>query len=185
MKLSRTHTSSWRWQREGLLGAVSAGMFLLLIGIIVLATPGLVEKIVAYFQDFTLVSTRFIGTDFSLPAPERPTNHLAVYQATLQFCIAWGVFEVLLLALRFWFRSSVRKKGETISNIVFWLGTAYIIQTMLITMPSSIPLSHGRWFEFWAILVVMLGVSLVVRALYLAVTWLFSRGHLYATPSTA
>jgi hypothetical protein len=176
--LSRTHTSSWRWQREGLLSAVSAGMFLLLIGVIILATPGLVDKIVTYFQDFTLVSTRFIGVDFSLPAPEHPVSHLAVYQATLQFCIAWGAFEVVLLALRYWFRSSVDRKGRNISNIVFWFGTAYIIQTMLNT-PA---LTHDRWFQFWAILVVVLGVSLVARALYLAVMWPLSR-HLYAATS--
>jgi len=178
--LSRTHTSSWRWQKEGLLSAVSAGVFLLLIGVIILATPGLVDKIVAYFQDFALVSTRFIGIDFSLPAPVHPANHLTVYQATLRFCVAWGVFEVVLLALRLWFRSSVRKKGETMSNIVFWLGTAYITQTML----NTSALTPDRWFQFWAILVVVLGISLVVRALYLAVMWPLSRGHLYATQST-
>jgi hypothetical protein len=153
-------------------------MFLLLIGVIILATPGLVDKIVTYFQDFTSVPTRFTGVDFSLPAPAHPANHLAVYQATLQFCIAWGIFEAVLLALRYWFRSSVRKKGETISNIVFWLGTAYIIQTMLNT-PA---LTHDRWFQFWAILIVVLGVSFIVRALYLAVMWPFSR-RLYAATS--
>ncbi len=177
---------SWRWRRDGLLGAVSAGMFLLLIGVIIVATPGLVDNIVFYFQHFTLVPQKFVGIDFSLPAPENPVDlrNLAVYRATLQFCVAWGIFQIVMLALRYWFRSPMSKKGETISDIVFWLGTAYIIQTMLITMPSAVPLAHDRWFEFWAILVVVGGLSLVVRALYLGVMWPFSRGRHSASTAT-
>ena len=179
--MSRTHTSSWRWQREGLLSAVSAGMFLLLIGVIILATPRLVENIVFYFGHFTLIPQKFVGLNFSLPAPETPADlrNLAVYRATMQFCVAWGVFQIVMLALRYWFGSPVGKKGEAISNIVFWLGTGYIIQTML----NTSALTSDRWFQFWAILIVVSGVSLVVRALYLAVMWPLSRRHLYTAPS--
>ena len=74
---------------------------------------------------------------------------------------------------------SLGKKGEAISNIVFWLGTGYIIQTML----NTSALTSDRWFQFWAILIVVSGVSLVVRALYLAVMWPLSRRHLYTAPS--
>jgi hypothetical protein len=181
IELSDTHMRSWRWQRDGLLSAVSAGMFLLLVGAIIVATPGLVDKIVYYFQHFAFVSEKFLGIDFSLPAPEQPANpnNLAVYNATFQFCVAWGIFQVILLALRYFLGSPVRRKAQTISDIVFWFGTAYIIQTML----NITSLTPEKWFLFWAILVVVIGLSLVVRAIYLAIMWPLSHRHMYASPS--
>jgi hypothetical protein len=66
-----------------------------------------------------------------------------------------------MLALRFTVQSPSRKKAETASNVVYWFGSAYLIQTMLIDVT--------KWFEFWALVIALAGFALIARALFLAV----------------
>jgi hypothetical protein len=65
-----------------------------------------------------------------------------------------------MLVIRFATGSPNRKKAENLSDIIFWFGTAYLIQTWLI--------NNTKWFEFWATILILLGMSLIVRAIYLA-----------------
>jgi membrane protein YdbS with pleckstrin-like domain len=63
--------------------------------------------------------------------------------------------------LRFVVDSPFSKKAETVSNLVFWLGASYLISTFLIETTT--------WFVFWAAIIMLSGVSLIVRAVVLEV----------------
>lgn len=85
--------------REGLFTAISVGFFLLLVGTLFVITPNLFDKILDFFKGFDLVDVP--NTDITFIAPEFPNSHSLVYQAARQFSIALGVFQIVILALRF------------------------------------------------------------------------------------
>ena len=131
----------------------------MLIGLLFILTPGLVDKFGTFFKDIKLVNITSVE-NVMLPAPEHVAQHLEVYSAVEQFSLGWGVFLVAMLVVRFAIGSPNRRKAENLSDIIFWFGAAYLIQTWLI--------NNAKWFEFWATILIVLGVSLVVRAIYLA-----------------
>jgi len=149
---------------EGLFGAISAGFFFLLIGVIFVTTPNLFEKTLDFFRDFDVV--QIPNTGISIFAPTFPRVHQAVYTAAEQFSFAFGFFQLVILALRFFARSPWSRKAETTSNFVGWIGTGYLIRTLLIgtTRWSGIT----TWFVFWSAIIMLLGLSLIVRAIVLA-----------------
>ena len=157
--------------RESIFSAVSAGFFFVLIGtIFVYATfiqgIDLIGDIIAFFRDFDIVvvpHTRMI----MLPAPGHPAEHLSLYSAALQFSVVWGLYEIGVLALRFVARSTLDRKAETSSNIVFWLGASYLVSIFLNETALSAN-SKETWFVFWAAVIMLTGLSLVVRAIILA-----------------
>jgi len=167
-----------RGRREGLLSAVSVGFFLLLIGVLFVIKPNLYADTVIFFNNFNATST-VRNTQIKLPAPDalrsasnstvRQAN-LDVYSATQQFSLAWGIFLIALLVMRFVFDSTRRRKADNISDIVFWFGAIYLIQTWLIDPTNSLPYPTDAqpWFEFWSMIIVLIGVSLIVRAICLA-----------------
>ena len=166
---------SSRRPKEGLLSAVSVGFFLVLIGMLFVIGPNLYSNIITFFSNFNVTSP-VPHMDISLPAPDltrAATNstvreaNLAVFSAAMQFSVAWGVFLVALLAMRFAAYSPTHKKVENLSDMVFWFGAAYLIQTWLV-QETSARARETKWFEFWAMILVLLGVSLVVRAVLLA-----------------
>ncbi|MGB8780991.1 MAG: hypothetical protein WCD81_10140 [Candidatus Bathyarchaeia archaeon] len=167
-----------RRRREGLLSAVSAGFFLLLIGVLFVIKPNLYADTVTFFNNFNATSA-VPNTQIQLPAPDAQrsaTNstvheaNLAVYSAAQQFSVAWGIFLIALLVMRFAFDSTWRRKAQNISNIVFWFGAIYLIQTWLIDPTNSLPYPTNAqpWFEFWSMIIVLIGASLIVRAICLA-----------------
>jgi len=146
--------------REGLISAISAGFFFVLVGAIFLTTPNLFDKIIDFFHDFRLVIVPGFE-NVRLPAPALPRTHLVVYKAVEQFSLVWGLFQIVILALRFVARSLWSKKAEAVSNIVFWFGANFLVRMLLI--------ETTRWFVFWSGIIMLIGVSLVVRAIVLAV----------------
>ena len=146
-------------RREGILSAVGAGAFLVLVGSMFIIHPNLIDQIGNFFNDFKLVNVAG-QSNIMLPAPASVALHVDVYSAAFQFSIAWGVFLVAMLVVRFALNSPTRKKAENISDIIFWFGAAYLNQTWLI--------NNAEWFEFWVMIVILLGISLIVRAAYLA-----------------
>lgn len=145
--------------REGLFSAISAGFFFILLGAIFVSTPNLFDSILAFFRDIGIVDVPNTENVF-LPGPESPRAHSAVYSAVWQFSFIWGLFEIAILVLRFFAHSPLSKKAETMSNIIFWLGTSYLINTFLI--------ETTKWFVFWSTIIMLVGVSLIVRAIILA-----------------
>ena len=70
--------------------------------------------------------------------------------------------EVIVLVLRFAMHSPVTRIAETVGNIVFWLGTAYLVTTYLNDTANI-----NKWFVFWAGILVFLGLSLLARGFVL------------------
>jgi hypothetical protein len=133
-------------------------------------TPNLVDKTTTFFSNFNATSS-VPNTGIMLPAPDpslEATNstvreaNIAVYSAVQQFSLAWGAFSVALLAVRFLYNSPRRKKAENLSSIVFWFGTFYLIQVLLIDSNPS------QWFVFWSAIIMLIGVMLITRAIFLA-----------------
>lgn len=147
-----------RRNREGLLDAISVGFFLVLIGLLFVINTNLVDGVVNFFKDIIVVTVSRLG--IMLPQPSDVGAHLTVYRAAEQFSLVWGVFLATMLVVKFATESTTRKKAENIGDIVFWFGAAYMVQTWLI--------DKAQWFEFWAWIIMLLGISLVARAIVLA-----------------
>jgi hypothetical protein len=153
-----------------MLSAVSAGFFLVLIGMLFATIPNLFDKTVAFFRDFNVIQVPHLEGVF-LPGPQNPRtiDALAVYSAIERFSLVWAVFLTALLGARFFLNSPRRSKAENLGNVAFWFGTAYVAQNLLIDVDST------NWFGFWAAIIVLIGVSLTVRAIFLAAAKLISR----------
>ena len=149
-----------RKSQEGLFTAISAGFFLLLMGILFVITPNLFESIIDFFEDFKLIDVP--NTNIIFPGPEFPRSHLTVYQAAGQVCVALCVFQILILALRFIIPSLWGKRAETVGNFVYWAGAAFLIQYFLV--------DSTQWFIFWSMIVILAGVSLIARAAVMAIS---------------
>ncbi len=149
-----------RQYQEGLFTAISIGFFLLLVGALFVINPDLFGSILDFFKDFKLVDVPH--TNIMFPAPEFPQLHSTVYQAARQFSIALGVFQVVILALRFFIPSSWGKRSETVGNFVYWVGASFLIQLFLI--------ETTQWFVFWSTIIILVGVSIIARAAVMAVT---------------
>lgn len=148
--------------KESIFGAVSAGVFFVVIGAIFVTTPDLFDKIIAFFQDLDIV--RVPNTEILLPAPASPGDHPVLYSAVEQFSFIWSLYQLVILALRFAVGSPLNKKAETLSNVVFWFGSSYLIRTFLGESTSV-----TTWFQFWSAIIILVGVSLLARAAISAV----------------
>lgn len=147
-------------RREGIFSAISLGAFFILVGVIFATTPDLLERIVAFFSNFGIVEVSAAG--IFLPAPKSPWAHSTVYSAAAQFSFGLGILQILVLALRLVTRSALSKTAETVSNLVFWFGTGYLINMLLNETTTT-----RIWFAFWAGILVLIGISMVVRAMIL------------------
>ena len=144
-----TLKSKWVSQK---IGFISFGFFLILVGFIWLNTPNLKDAVVAFFEDFHLEEA---FQDVYLPAPRSEWNHKVVYSAFQQFCIGYGIFQIVILVLRFVFSSSISDKAGTVSSLVFWLGLAFFAGLLLGEAVG--------WFAFLAGFIVVVGSSIIVR----------------------
>jgi hypothetical protein len=134
------------------------------VGILFAITPNLLGEIIDLLSDFKLV-TVVSNSDFVFPGPVNPSDFSVVYVAAAQFSFALGVFQIFILALRFFSASPSRKKAETVGNFVFWLGTGFLIQSFLLVENVGI----DQWFMFWSTMIILIGVSLLARAGAMAV----------------
>lgn len=159
-----------RWQKrqnrgphDAIISAISVGAVFILFGLVfVLALPNnLWDKTIAFFSNLTATPVSGI-TNLVLPAPANPGMHAVFYTAVFQFSVGIAFLEVLTLALRIGFGSPIRRIAETVGNLVFWFGAAYLDQAYLnsSTMPR-------QWFTYWALILVVLGFSIVVRGIVL------------------
>jgi hypothetical protein len=149
-------------KKESLFTAIYIGAVFIIIALIIFVhlSDNLWGDLIDFFTTLTLSTVP--STGIPLPAPSDPTSHMNLYNAAFQFALAIGFLEVVILALRVWLHSSVLRKAETIENIVFWLGTSYLITTYLVNMTIS-----SEWFVFWAGIILIFGLALVARAFVL------------------
>jgi hypothetical protein len=154
-----------RSRGEAVISAVSAGLFLVLVGVIVIINQNLWSNIRNFFNDFTQVTVT--NTQVSLPAPATPAAHTAVYSATFQFALGIAILEILILAMRFGVGSRIRRKAQTVGDLIFWLGAAYLLYN-LADMKNTLSVSQQQtmWFQFWAAIIILFGISLIVRATF-------------------
>jgi hypothetical protein len=147
---------------ESIISAISVGAVFILIGTIYVTTlpTSLWDKIVAFFSSFTTVQVT--DTAIYLPAPAAPAAHTVVYSAAFQFCIGIAILQVILLALRLMLHSPISKTSETVGNLVYWFGASYLVPTFLNSSTTS-----TTWFAFWAAIIIVLGISMIARAVVL------------------
>jgi hypothetical protein len=149
-------------RKESLITVICIGALLIsLAAIYIIHLPNsLWDNIIDFFMTLTLAPVP--STGIALPAPANPAAHTSLYIASFQFAIAVGIFEVIILFLRIMLHSPIQRKAETIENIVFWLGTSYLITTYLVNMTMV-----AEWFIFWAGLILIFGLALLARAFVL------------------
>ena len=147
---------SWherRHEEQDKLSFASIGFFLLLIGVIWIITPNLSQKVIDFFKDFKLEEEVF--QNVFLPAPAH--RHPVVYTALARFCFVFGLFQIVILVLRVFFREPVDRMAGTFSGIVFWLGVGFV--------SNLLAAGAIEWFGFLGWFIVFIGLSLVVRSL--------------------
>jgi hypothetical protein len=135
-------------------GLFNVGFFLILIGVIFLITPSVLDNVVNFVKSFTKTTEIYAG--IFLPTPSG--NNTEVYRAAMYFCFSYGVFQIVMLILRFATKSSIHKKAEALGGIVFWLG-AGVIENMLVIS------GNDYWPSFIGGLIVLIGLLIIVRAL--------------------
>ena len=73
--------------------------------------------------------------------------------------------QIVILILRLIVRSRIRRISETVGNLVFWIGAAFSVHVFLLVGTLT------SWFQFWTLLVLFFGVSLIARG----IVYLFRR----------
>jgi len=134
------------------LGTLSFGFFLVLLGVIWIITPNLSGEVIDFAKDFDL---EHLSEHIILPTPQH--SHAVLYTAAMQFCLAFGVFQIVILVLRFLFHDSLHEVSGTISNIAFWFGTGFFLNMLA---NDSI-----GWLGFIAGLIVSIGLAIVASSL--------------------
>jgi len=146
-----------------LISVSSIGFFLILIGMIFALTPDFSNTLLTFFNDLDLVQVPNVYTGVVLPAPKNPADHTTVYSVASWFSFGWGTFLVALLVVRIIVNSPLKKKAQNVSDIFYWLGTGFLIGYFLNETATTV-----MWFSFWSSIIMLLGVSLIIRALILA-----------------
>jgi len=136
---------------EQLLGWLSFGAFLVIVGAIFLITPNLTVKIEDFFRDFELEQIR---ENFYFPTPQNP--HPTLYESLAIFCFAYGTYQFLLLILKFALKAEPTKKSETLTSIIFWPATGFVL---LMLKDGTI-----EWLTFIATLVILAAIAIIIRS---------------------
>jgi hypothetical protein len=149
-------------RKENLLSGIYIGSIFIILAVIYIASlpVSLWDEIVNFFSSLTLAPVP--GTGIALPAPSNPAAHMELYTAIFEFTIAVGIIEIVVLVLRVLMNSPMPRKAETIENIVFWMGTSYLVITYLVNMTIA-----GEWFVFWAGIILIFGLALLARSFVL------------------
>ena len=148
-----------RSPHEGLVTALSIGGFFIILGLVFALTPAISQQTNNFFSDLTTVTFPFgsPGSTVSLLAPAHPADHQSFYTAVMNFLIGIGVLQIVILALRIAVHSRIRRVAQSVSDLIFWLGAAVIANVFLLAG------TQNGWFQFWSLLIVIVGVSLIAR----------------------
>jgi len=147
-------------RNERIISYVFLGLLFILLATVYAVNTGIGVSIFNFFSNLTLAPIP--GTGISLPAPLVPTADVSLYTPIFEACLGIGFVEIVILSIRIFLRSSIKRKAETIGNVVFWFGASYLVVTYLVSMTLQ-----TEWFVFWSAIAVVIGLSLVVRAIVL------------------
>ncbi len=144
---------------EGLITALAIGGFFIILGLVFALTPSITHQTNVFFSDLTTATYPFggPGSTISLLAPAHPAEHAAFYTAVVNFLLGIGILQIVILALRFYVKSPIRRIAETMGNLIFWLGAALVANVFLLVGTLE------GWFSFWSLLIVLAGASLIAR----------------------
>jgi len=142
--------SERRRKRPDVIGIVTFGFFLLLVGAIFAVTPDLLDKISVFLNNFEL---REVAPHWMLPAPK--SFHLVLYTAIFQFCLTFAIFQILVLGARLILRDPIDRTAGTVSSIVFWFGASWVV-SLLIDRTIG-------WFVFSGLVIALIGLSIVIK----------------------
>ncbi|MCW3981968.1 MAG: hypothetical protein NWE81_02475 [Candidatus Bathyarchaeota archaeon] len=148
-------------KREGLIGLLSFGFFILLFALFFVVVPDYHIEVSEFLEDS--LNPKPIPEEPGISLPYPTDSHPIVYRTAMQFCLIYGVFQLFVIALRFNFKSSLSKVAETASNIVLWLGAAYMF--------SLLGSGSVEWFPFLGGIIVVGGFSIIVRSLTVLLFW--------------
>jgi hypothetical protein len=148
-----------RSPHEGLITALAIGGFFIILGSVFAFTPGIVNNTNAFFSDLTTVTFPFgsPGSTVSLLGPAHPADHQSFYTAVMNFLIGMGVLQIVILALRLVVHSRIRRISQSVGDLIFWLGAALVANVFLLAG------TQNGWFQFWSLLIVIVGASLIAR----------------------
>ncbi len=143
---------------EALITAFAVAGVFIILGSVIALTPNISQITNAFLNDLTPVTYQ-LGTSgtLNLLAPAHPEQHLIFFRAIMEFFLAVGILQILFFALRLLIRSPIRRISETIGNLLFWLGGAVVANVFLLAGTQT------GWFQFLTGLLLVLGISLVVR----------------------
>ncbi|MCW4051883.1 MAG: hypothetical protein NWE78_01570 [Candidatus Bathyarchaeota archaeon] len=144
---------------ENWYGLLSFGVFIVLFALFFVIVPNYWSLVEKFLGDFKFEE---VASNVVFPVPQ--STHPVVYETIMSFCVVFGLFQFVVLALRLYFRSRVNKVAETVSNIVIWLGAAYMFNLLRLK-----PVDF--WFPFLGGLIVVFGVSLIVRSVVTLLPW--------------
>jgi hypothetical protein len=156
IKDSSTHATADK-RKESLVTYIYVGTIFIILALVFVLNTGISGKIVNFFSSLTLAQVP--GTNIALPAPSLPLAHIQLFSIAFQFTISVGILEIVTLIVRILLHSPFPRKAETIQNLVFWLGTSFLIMAYLVNITLQ-----TEWFVFWAGIILIGGLSLVTRA---------------------
>ena len=93
--------------------------------------------------------------NFFLPAPR--TNHPVLYAVVAEASFAFGLFQIVLLTLRFVVKDASGRKAETLSSTVFWLGIGFGFRMLAA--------EQIVWFALVSWFIIFVGLSITIRSL--------------------
>ena len=166
--------NSNRGWREGAISAVSAGLFFVLVGVIVVINQNLWTEIKDFGNDLTTAKAG--NSSVQLPIPATPAAHTTLYSTAFQFALGIAVLQIVILAIQLIIGSRTRRIAETVGSLVFWFGAASLLNN-LAGMKSALALNQQQtiWFQFWAAIIILFGVSLIARAVVILAAKRFTR----------
>ena len=148
-------------RRDSWIGLLSFGFFVMLFALFFLIVPNYGDEVVGFFRGIKLQE---VAPNLYLPVPEYSG---VIYETVMWFSLVFGLFQFAILALRLFFRSRLTKIAETMSNIVLWLGAAYMFNLLYMKAVT--------WFAFIGGIVVVIGLTIIVRSLVTLLFWQRSR----------
>lgn len=139
---------------RGRLGLISFGYLLLLLGALWMLNPSLPADLVRFFRDFKLER---VDGEILLPVPGRPQSHSSLFTTAVQFCLAYGGFQIFIFILRFIQDEPLNVKARTASAIAFWLMMGFFFHLLV---NEAI-----RWLGLLAGFIISVGLAITVNNL--------------------
>lgn len=124
---------AWKEGKTDIVGAVSFGMFLIVIGAVFASTPNLAGSIWDMINDVRLEE---VYPNIYFPALQ--SEFPVVYNAFFQVCVAMLVISAILLVIRLIVNQQIKWKAEGVGNVVFWACVAWIASMIVADRLNSL-----------------------------------------------